>query len=420
MNVKGDPSLKEQFREKSLIPSRQGNSFSKDWTWRFWLTVPLYPYSQRRTLRTEVIRNTLWTFDQLQGILYTVVPIRMTVVKLEMGGLFVYAPVAPTRECIQLVNELVAEHGDVKYILLPTSSGLEHKVFAGPFARCFSQAQVFVAPNQWSYPFNLPLSWLGFPRHRTQVLPLDSSQSPFADELDYAVLDIDLGRGSFAEVAVYHRRSRTLLVTDSVLSVPEDPPAIAQLDPYPLLFHARDSASEIIEDTAANRRKGWQRIALFALYFRPGALKTVGLGEAIRDVFKSPDRSKKAYFGIFPFRWETGWEQSFQALRSNGRPLVAPVLQTLIFVQAPQKVLDWVDRVATWDFQYIVSCHFDSLIQADPKQFRQAFSFLEAKADQNESMFLNERQIPPKDFEFMKELEANLIKLGIATPAKEK
>ena len=58
-------------------------------------------------------------------------------------------------ECIRLVNELVTEHGDVKYIILPTISGLEHKVFVGPFARFFPNAQVFVAPKQWSFPLNL-------------------------------------------------------------------------------------------------------------------------------------------------------------------------------------------------------------------------------------------------------------------------
>src|SRR4028118_2277386 len=133
----------------------------EDWSWSFWPAVPLYPYGRRRTLRQEVVKDTIWTFDQIQGILYTVVPIRMTVVKLDVGGLLVYAPVAPTPECIRLVKELVAVHGEVKYILLTTVSGIEHKVFVGPFARCFPQAQVFVAPQQWSFPVNLPLSWLG-------------------------------------------------------------------------------------------------------------------------------------------------------------------------------------------------------------------------------------------------------------------
>ncbi len=240
------------------------NSVSKDWSWSFWLTLPIYPYGQRRTLRKEVLRDTIWTFDQVQGILYVVTPIRMTVVKLEAGGLLVYAPVAPTPECVRLVNELVAEHGEVKYIILPTISGLEHKVFVGPFARQFPNAQVFVAPNQWSFPVDLPLSWLGFPKNRTQVLPQEVGQTPFADEFDYAILGpIDLGLRPFSEVAFLHRRSRTLLVTDTIISIPEEPPAIVQLDPYPLLYHARESARDRIEDTPANRRK-------VAVYFPGG------------------------------------------------------------------------------------------------------------------------------------------------------
>ena len=55
----------------------------QDVSWRFWPIVPIYPYGQRRTIRKEVIKDTIWTFDQLQGIFYVVVPIRMTVIKLK-------------------------------------------------------------------------------------------------------------------------------------------------------------------------------------------------------------------------------------------------------------------------------------------------------------------------------------------------
>lgn len=408
--------MNSQERHSKVQPQED----PRDWLWRFWLAVPVYPYGRRRTLRTEVVKDTIWTFDQLQGILYTIVPIRMTVVKLSAGGLFVYAPVAPTIECVRLVNELVAVHGDVKYIILPTSSGLEHKVFVGPFARRFPQAQVFVAPHQWSFPFNLPLSWLGFPQKRTQVLPEDSRQAPFADEFDYAVLDINLGRGSFAEVAVFHKRSRTLLVTDSVISVPEEPPAIVQLDPYPLLFHARDNALEAIKDNQANRRKGWQRISLFSIYFRPSTLETIGLAQTFRDATKAPEKSPKAYFGLFPFRWKENWKQSFDALRGNGRPFVAPILQTLILPQAPTQVLNWVNKVATWDFGRIISCHFDSPIQTSPYEFRQAFAFLEKTSGSEDLSRSPSQPLLEEDLRFIRELEANLIRRGIATPPKEK
>ncbi|MBV8886889.1 MAG: DUF4336 domain-containing protein [Chroococcidiopsidaceae cyanobacterium CP_BM_RX_35] len=393
---------------------------SRDWSWFFWPVVPLYPYGRRRTLCQEVVKDTIWIFDQLQGFLYAIVPIRMTVVKLETGGLLVYAPVAPTPECVRLVKELVAKHGDVKYIILPTSSGLEHKVFIGPFARRFANAQVFVAPNQWSFPLNLPLSWLGFPQRRTQVLPADSADAPFAREFDYAILDINLGRGSFEEVAFFHKRSRTLLVTDSVLSVPEEPPAIVQLDPYPLLFHARDNALDIVEDNPANRRKGWQRISLFAVYFQPSAVETSGLGQVLRDVLQAPDHSLKAYFGLFPFRWKDNWQQSFDALRGGGRPFVAPILQTLILSQAPRKTIHWATRVANWDFQQIVPCHFDSLVKVEPYQFRQAFSFLEQQPVGVNSYGSVIQPLPQEDFGFLKELEKTLIKIGIAQPPKDK
>ncbi|WP_425215578.1 DUF4336 domain-containing protein [Tumidithrix helvetica] len=386
----------------------------RDFSWAFWHIVPLYPYGKRRTIRQEAIANAVWTFDQLQGIFYVVVPIRMTVVKLDRGGLLVYAPVAPTTECIRLVKELVAEHGDVKYIILPTASGLEHKVFVGPFARCFPNAQVFVAPDQWSFPLNLPLSWLGLPPKRTQVLPQDSRQAPFADQFDYAILDsIHLGLGKFTEVAFFDKRSRTLLVTDMVISIPQDPPAIVQVDPYPLLFHAKDRASDLVEDTQANRRKGWQRIALFAMYFRSSVLDVMPWGEAFRDAAQASDRSKKAYFGLFPFQWKPNWQQAFEALRGNGRLLVAPILQTLILNRAPKETLDWADRVASWNFQQIIPCHFDAPIAASPQQFRQAFAFLEKQASAH-TFF------PQEDVQLLREIDRSLHKRGILPPVKEK
>jgi hypothetical protein len=372
---------------------------NRDYSWPFWPIVPIYPYSRRRTIRKEIVKDTIWTFDQLQGIFYVVVPIRMTVIKLESAGLLVYAPVAPTPECIRLVNELVAEHGEVKYILLTTVSGIEHKVF--------------VAPQQWSFPLNLPLSWLGLPAKRTSVLPSDSSNTLLADEFDWAILGpIDLGLGFFAEVALFHRRSRTLMLTDSVVSIPENPPAIVQLDSYPLLFHAKDSALDVVADTHENRRKGWQRIALFAMYFSPSVLELPPWSGVFANALKAPERSRKAYFGLYPFQWKTDWVRSFEALRGGGRLLVAPILQALILNRAPRETLDWVDRVASWDFDRIVPCHFDRAIDCKPREFRQAFSFLEKHSPVN--------SLPEDDFKLLRDIDAGLSKTGLVPPAKDK
>ncbi len=384
------------------------NISAKEISWPFWPLVPLYPYGQRRTLRKEVVKDTIWTFEQCQGILYVVVPIRMTVVKLTTGGLLVYAPVAPTDECIRLVNELVETHGEVKYIILPTVSGIEHKVFVGPFARCFPKAQVFVSPNQWSFPFNLPLSWLGFPGKRTHKLPVDSSQSPFADEFDYEILGpLDLGLGPFEEVAFYHKRSHTLLLTDSIISVPATPPDIIEIDPYPLLFHARENSLETMQDSQQNRLKGWKRIVLFALYFRPSALGVVDWLQVVKDALKAPDCSRKAYFGLFPFQWDNSWQSSFEELY-NKQLLVAPILQGVIFNRTPLEVLAWVDQVSKWGFNQIIPAHFSAPISATSSQFREAFDCLR-RSDYNSN---NE------DFQLIRDIDQKLTKIGITPPSQ--
>jgi hypothetical protein len=88
--------------KRDLSPqSVTSNSQSSDWNWPFWFVLPLYPYSKRQTIRREIVKETIWSFEQSQGILYAVVPIRMTIVKLHRGGLLVYAPIAPTKECIR-------------------------------------------------------------------------------------------------------------------------------------------------------------------------------------------------------------------------------------------------------------------------------------------------------------------------------
>jgi hypothetical protein len=393
-------------------PSVNQNAEVKDWSWPFWYLVPIYPYNQKRTIRIEVVKDWIWTFEQVQGIFYVVVPVRMTVIRLEKGGLLVYAPVAPTPECIRLMQELVAQHGEVKYIILPTISGLEHKVSVGPFARHFPIAQIFVAPNQWSFPVNLPLSWLGFPKKRTQSLPFDSSKTPFADEFDYAILGpIDLRLGLFGEVAFFHRRSQTLLVTDLVISLPEKPPDVLELDPYPLLFHAKDKASDSIQDNESDRIKGWQRICLFALYFQASSLEVPNWLAVWQESRAAADHSAKAYFGLFPFQWKENWQQTFQTLRGEGRLLVAPILQQLILNRQPKETLDWADKVAAWDFLRLISCHFDAPVAVKPEEFRRAFSFLEKSCPEAQ-------RLPSQDLATLQKIDQFLYRWKITPPPK--
>ena len=388
--------------------------------WPLWPLVPLYPYGQRSTLCREVVPQQVWVFEQIQGIFYVTVPIRMTVVRLEAGGLGVYGPIAPTQECIQHLRRLENRWGTVRWIIFPTASGLEHKVFVAPFARRFPQAQVLVVPQSWSFPVNLPLSWLGLPASRTQVLDPQGTvpglgQSPLPKEVEYAVLGpMDLGLGPFVEVTLFHGPSRSLLVTDALVSIPQAPPAVIEADPYPLLFHSRDRGWDPIEDSPDQRRQGWQRINLFAFYFRPAALSVLDTGESLALARQAPTgfvRRPQNYFGWLPWAWEPEWRQSFQRLCQGEAVQVAPILQTLILNRNPQRVRQWLDQVCQWPFERVIPAHMQAPVSLTPQGLRQAFSFLDQpdsiKADQN------------PDRQFLWAINDRLVQSGILPPPQQ-
>ena len=59
---------------------------------------PLGPLLERRTVRYEVERGRLWMFEQEQSLANsTATNVRMVVIRLASGGLWVHAPIAPTR-----------------------------------------------------------------------------------------------------------------------------------------------------------------------------------------------------------------------------------------------------------------------------------------------------------------------------------
>ncbi len=59
----------------------------------------MMPSSNTATVTVQVVPDVMWTFEQEQTFALTNVAtvVRMTVIKLKSGGLWVYAPIAPTR-----------------------------------------------------------------------------------------------------------------------------------------------------------------------------------------------------------------------------------------------------------------------------------------------------------------------------------
>ena len=150
--------------------------------------------------------------------------------------------------------------------------------------------------------------------------------TPWAAELEQKVFQSNVGVGPYSEVAFFHKKTRTLLVTDAVISVPRDPPEVRDcpslrpsltggddahpkvallLTPPPLPAHGTAqlvAPENLISAAASNffikvlqpeladvpvgdvplkpreltravRDLGWQRMALQILYIVPGDLR---------------------------------------------------------------------------------------------------------------------------------------------------
>jgi len=349
--------------EAELSP-RERKELDRKRTWGLWYVLPIAPYGRRRTVLREVVARRVYTLEQTQGLLNVIVNVRSVVVALRDGGLWVHNPVAPTAELLEMVAELEARHGAVRYVVLG-STQVEHKVFLGPFARRFPDAEVHVVPTQWSWPLNLPLTLLGlFPRRLTALLA-DSAPGgqfpgpppPWAGEFEQAVLSIPLKVGRFTEAAFFHKPTRTVILTDALQYVEEEPPEVCP--PESLLIRAREGPGLVLEDSLAARRQGWAKIVLFALYFKPRVV--------VPAVYKN---------GPIPnvvdgFEWDAAWPESFRSLLRT--LFVPPILRTLIFNRAPEEVAAWGERIASWRPASVIPAHLAGPVRTDAAAIRRAF-----------------------------------------------
>ena len=382
-----------------------------------------FPSASRATVRRELVSGRIWSFEQVQGVIYVQIPVRMTVVKLESGGLFVYAPIAPTVECLRLLTEIEAEHGAVTHILLPTLA-IEHKSFAGAFADARPTAQLWVAPAQYSFPLDLPLALTGFPRSVKRLPADDAAESvPWASQLPYRTLEpLREKVGAFQEVVVFDRPSGTLLVTDLVCSLPSEPPAILVAnDLRALLYHSRDEPTDVPVDTPEARAIGWKKICLFACYFQSSPLVVpaepdgtlAGAARFFRAAF-SPDMPAAGrvlgWAGFFAWRWRPEWRGAFDALRGGGRPFVPPILQELVLSREPDRVLSFAERVAN-DFKFtsILPAHFEPVV-AGPREWLDAFRPFGPTGINYPGA------LPEADLGFLRQFERQLVDSGTIRP----
>lgn len=86
------------------------------------------------------------------------------------------------------------------------------------------------------------------------------------------LISFPVGIGPYVEVAFYHRRSRTLLVTDAVIFVPRQPPECIGKESLlasaknglavKILSKGKEVPNEPVVDNKLNRQKGCQHVKL--------------------------------------------------------------------------------------------------------------------------------------------------------------
>jgi uncharacterized protein DUF4336 len=177
------------------------------------------------------IAQNLWVVDRrLRLGRPLTLPIRMTVVRLESGGLFIHSPCRPDAALRDALRGL----GPVESVVAPNSF---HYLALNAFVSAFPAAQVFLAPGL---------------RERRPELPAgtvleDSAPAAWSGQIDQAVFG---PIHNVSEVVFHHRASRTLLLTD-------------------LSFNIRDAGSAwerwMWKTNAAWRRFGPSRTARWTL-----------------------------------------------------------------------------------------------------------------------------------------------------------
>ena len=327
------------------------------------LFAPLYGEAYKSTQRRQVADN-MWVLEQALELGPLQTPLRCVVIRLRNGDLWVHAPLAPTEEFFELVEGL---GGRVAHLVAPTYA-LEHKVFVKDALLRWPRADLWTAPGQFSFPVKAS-DELVWGREVTGVLDgsdndRTGSAPPWTDEIQFETLtagtfDIGLSRLTFYETAFFHAASRTLIVTDCLARVPLVAPSDSLSDPQKLLLISKRSTADAFpSDTLEARQAGWEKTALLVSYFFP----------------EHEELDPEAGFGVVT--WTDGWHDNFKALA--GRLIVPPVVRTLIYAQDPEQVKQWAKRVATrWDFNQIVPAHWEAPIRATPKDFENAFAFLE-------------------------------------------
>lgn len=140
----------------------------------------------------------IWTLRGDDVRMFGVLPFttRMTVVRLETGGVWLHSPVRPTPERQRTVDQL----GPVEHLVAPNKI---HSLGIEPWRALCPSAKVWASPE-----FSK--------RHPDIVVDAaltNDAQAPWGGEIDHCTID---GHRVLDEVAFLHKPSKTLIITDLI------------------------------------------------------------------------------------------------------------------------------------------------------------------------------------------------------------
>jgi hypothetical protein len=156
-----------------------------------------------------------------------------------------------------------------------------------------------------------------------------------------------------------------------------------------LLYHARDSIQDVVQDTPEIRRKGWRRMVQFGLVFFPSQIEVVPFRRAVTEAFQI-DPSMRTLgdgavpFSLYPWTWHSGDAdlKNFETISQSGKIFCPPILTKLILDREPERVLEWVEAVVKrFDFVRIIPGHLANNIRSSPKEFKEAFEILNSNSE---------------------------------------
>ena len=151
------------------------------------------------------VAQRLWVVDgapirPAPGLL---LPVRMTVIKLASGELWLHSPVRLSQRLAEALGAL----GPVRHLVAPN---IAHWSFLPDWQRRFPEAILWAVPELWR---RWPVRRSGLRIDRTLG---DEAPEAWAGEMKQAVIP---GAGGFREVAFLHLPSATLVLTDLIANL---------------------------------------------------------------------------------------------------------------------------------------------------------------------------------------------------------